>query len=823
MRTTFTAYCQLLLHFWGSYKSFSIVSIFILITSFAKAQTVTFTPGGPFCVGGKVTVNIASAANGNKTYTVSVYNGKSANATVLEDLGTIGTSNSTHAGSGSFFLPSASAGSGRYIGVKLTNGSGATAFSSNSFTVNALPGAPTSGGDQSTTYGSANPTLSASAGSDQTLAWYDVPTGGEPIATGTTFTSPAITAGTYTYYAEARNSSGCASAVRTPVTLTINKRPLTITAIGLPKVYDGTAEAFVVLTANTIYGDVLLLYYNSSVYDDKNPGINKNITVSGITIGGNAAANYTLSKTTATTTANIDGDNDLDGIVDSYDWDDDNDGIPDLVETHNINAMGDDNGNGIPDYRDPSYKPATYNSITGVNDFFDQDRDGIINSLDLDSDGDGIPDAIEANNGRKPFYDYNEAAGRFTTGSVGNNGLTDSWETDFDSGIPRVDLPDTDKDGLPDFLDLDSDNDGLSDNLESQPESQPNGLARKLPKGTDGDKDGIDDQYDGTCGCSENGQPITPVITNTLNGIPDYLNLDSDSDQAPDFVEAYDLNYNTRSLDDLKALAANFAGNQATNSAAGKYYEILNLDPNHIPAWLQDDDQDGLPNYLDSGNIHYHDSNNNGWIDLFEVASYANELNPNPAFRQNITIVVLPVELINFKAQLTKNGTLVTWQTAAEHQNDYFLVERSTNGTTFETIGKVAGAGNSNQLLSYSFLDEHLVGGVNYYRLKQVSLSKQITTSKIVSVESPVISQVTSRAYPNPSSGNFNLEVTLPVAKELTLVVREVTGQIIRTQTFAALPGRNNIPLDLTQAPNGIYVVSILGDQLKLVERLVKN
>ncbi|WP_042279762.1 DUF7507 domain-containing protein, partial [Nonlabens tegetincola] len=101
-------------------------------------------------------------------------------------------------------------------------------------------------------------------------------------------------------------------------------------------------------------------------------------------------------------------DQDGDGVHDLVDIDDDNDGIPDIVELENVNAndpLGDDDGDGLLNYFDPSNGPGTDgpsssnfvdNNNDGVSDLYDTDGDGIIDQFDLDADGDGVPDNVEA-------------------------------------------------------------------------------------------------------------------------------------------------------------------------------------------------------------------------------------------------------------------------------------------------------------------------------------------------------------------------------------------------------------------------------------------
>jgi len=84
----------------------------------------------------------------------------------------------------------------------------------------------------------------------------------------------------------------------------INARGLTVSAHGINKTYDGTTAATVTLSDDRVAGDVFSTSYTSATFADKNVGMAKAVSVSGIVISGADAANYTFN-TTATTTANI--------------------------------------------------------------------------------------------------------------------------------------------------------------------------------------------------------------------------------------------------------------------------------------------------------------------------------------------------------------------------------------------------------------------------------------------------------------------------------------------------------------------------------------
>ena len=85
----------------------------------------------------------------------------------------------------------------------------------------------------------------------------------------------------------------------------ITAASLTVAATGVNRTYNGNAAASVTLSDNRIGGDALTDGYSSASFVNKNAGTGKTVTVSGISIGGTDAGNYTLASTSAATTANI--------------------------------------------------------------------------------------------------------------------------------------------------------------------------------------------------------------------------------------------------------------------------------------------------------------------------------------------------------------------------------------------------------------------------------------------------------------------------------------------------------------------------------------
>ncbi len=245
------------------------------------------------------------------------------------------------------------------------------------------------------------------------------------------------------------------------------------------------------------------------------------------TCNGNNSATFTATDplnrlVTSSNLVNVIAttDTDNDGITNDIDIDDDNDTIPDLVEYNGLDPLADDNSDFIPNYRDTTF--GTDSNSDGIVDIFDFDNDGVPNHFDLDSDNDGILDIVEAGNS-----DADTTSNGRTNNNVGANGLDDTNEnSDTRNTTISYILLNTDVNGNPNFLDIDSDDDGIVDNVEAQPTNNYITISSSVSDV------GINDAY-------PNG--INPVDTEN-DGIPDYIDINSDNDIRDDIIEGYDAN-----------------------------------------------------------------------------------------------------------------------------------------------------------------------------------------------------------------------------------------------------------------------------------------
>lgn len=96
--------------------------------------------------------------------------------------------------------------------------------------------------------------------------------------------------------------------------------------------------------------------------------------------------------------------------------------------------------------------------------------------------------------------------------------------------------------------------------------------------------------------------------------------------------------------------------------------------------------------------------------------------------------ISLPITLINFTATLLNHEVSLKWSTSSEINNDYFIVEKSTDSEHFVDIKTIDGAGNSNTIINYETIDYTSNGCYIYYRLKQVDYDGKFTYSGIAAV-----------------------------------------------------------------------------------------
>jgi hypothetical protein len=138
--------------------------------------------------------------------------------------------------------------------------------------------------------------------------------------------------------------------------------------------------------------------------------------------------------------------------------------------------------------------------------------------------------------------------------------------------------------------------------------------------------------------------------------------------------------------------------------------------------------------------------------------------------------IILNIELLDFKAELKNNQVELTWITSNEINNDFFTIERSIDGVTFESQNIIKGAGNSLNTIIYTSEDETPLVGTTYYRLKQTDFDGSYSYSKIESVYLNKSNRI--EVYPNPNETGL-LKITTGNSNTYEVKLIDCLGRII--------------------------------------------
>jgi len=187
----------------------------------------------------------------------------------------------------------------------------------------------------------------------------------------------------------------------------------------------------------------------------------------------------------------------------------------------------------------------------------------------------------------------------------------------------------------------------------------------------------------------------------------------------------------------------------------------------------------------------------------------------------------LPVSLSSFSAtKHTERSSRLNWTTSSEINSDFFGIERSKDGNTWETIGRVAAAGNSSKELAYEFIDDNLPlirtkEQVFYYRLRMTDLDGQYKYSDVRGVNFGKLSTGVVTIYPNPTVEHINVDLSgmdLDAGK-VDLFVYDMSGrQLIKKSIIG-----NGIELiDVSQLPANTYNVVVKQGETAYQQRVIK-
>ena len=169
-----------------------------------------------------------------------------------------------------------------------------------------------------------------------------------------------------------------------------------------------------------------------------------------------------------------------------------------------------------------------------------------------------------------------------------------------------------------------------------------------------------------------------------------------------------------------------------------------------------------------------------------------------------------PLALIisSFNGKYENGVTNLSWTAAVQTNLVSYGIERSIDGTTFNSIGSVK-VSSQNQN-TYTFNDNLPVSGVNYYRLKFTDNSGSFIYGNVIAINALIKGTTVRAVYPNPFRDQVKVAIASENSEPITIRIMDNVGRIIKQQSLTTQKGTNEILIsDLGALNPGLYIVEV--------------
>ncbi|MES1219852.1 MAG: T9SS type A sorting domain-containing protein, partial [Bacteroidota bacterium] len=176
----------------------------------------------------------------------------------------------------------------------------------------------------------------------------------------------------------------------------------------------------------------------------------------------------------------------------------------------------------------------------------------------------------------------------------------------------------------------------------------------------------------------------------------------------------------------------------------------------------------------------------------------------------------LPVKFSAVKAFSVNTGNRIEWTNLTEENLQGYEVERSGDGTSFNTIEKVSPKANDGQQQNYATTDNHILNGTNFYRIKAVQTDGSYIYSAIVKVEPQAGSSSYIVVYPNPVvSDQFTLQLNNYAKGAYAIKLIGSNGQLIMNKNIQHPGGSVSVSIERPASiRSGLYMLQVTGNEV---------
>ena len=169
-----------------------------------------------------------------------------------------------------------------------------------------------------------------------------------------------------------------------------------------------------------------------------------------------------------------------------------------------------------------------------------------------------------------------------------------------------------------------------------------------------------------------------------------------------------------------------------------------------------------------------------------------------------------PALMLSFNGQVQNSTAGLTWVMENETNSQWYVIERSGDTGGYDSIG-VVDALNYNNMTTYTFTDDHMLEGNNYYRVRQVSKDGVDRYSRIVTLYTQVqaVATVQMTLFPNPAAATVHYSISSSSNQQVVVQVYDLTGVALLTSEQQLNAGNNTQTVAISTLRPGNYFLKV--------------
>jgi hypothetical protein len=179
---------------------------------------------------------------------------------------------------------------------------------------------------------------------------------------------------------------------------------------------------------------------------------------------------------------------------------------------------------------------------------------------------------------------------------------------------------------------------------------------------------------------------------------------------------------------------------------------------------------------------------------------------------------------VHLTGQNISGSSSLKWDVLANNEVQYYEVQKSRDGSNFETISRVDVVNPDQSTQKYSYADASAENGAaKYYRIRQITQAGARYYSNIIKLNGNKIS-LNSNIKPNPFVNQVELSVQLQTANNIGVRISSQSGAVLFQRSYRGNAGTNTITIgELGNFKPGVYILELTSDNEIIREKIIKQ